>query len=1087
MTSLSQQNKYVDFLYDTLTGTSRKNLFSVFTKTGRFTKSYKSFIKSNGGIFDDTDLLQPLNKTFNPITGNSVNRDTVYTKKGKLRKRFEKQYFKNQVNKYDEQLQKVYQKVGNETTIDLTTLTSEALKELIERLDTSKPLVFIVENTEGAKSYYTINEKTLSRLYSTLTGEVQEFAYGSDTVLFGNVDVAKSVTIKHIQQSNKISGAFFKNTLKVNIPDVARFGIYQSIVSSNYDDNCFIKALAESGQVDSEKLNQIRLTVKTRYVPMCKMRTIAEKHNLNIKISGISNTRRVNQFGDKTKPLIHLGLIDNHYFINDKTSITSYALKHYESLKDKKDWNHFVKSNARNSARCISSLEMFRLLTTDESIKNQFLEPITISSELFNTQHYEKIKDFPALDVDESDCVPMSLKDRNKKIEKKKIRSQNTKKIFFDFETNVYTGGKHEPYLCYYIDEDHKTFGFTGNDCGKQMMDQLHARYEPLHTNLLMLAHNLSYDFTTGLIDILHGVETIEKGSSLMMASATFYRYGKPMRFTFHDTYAKIPEPLKKFGKMFKLKQEKEVMPYPLYNTVNISKRYIPVAVCLKYVQKKDHNQYIENCEKWNCIANGLVDIITYSAKYCEIDCIVLQAGYNKFSKMIMDTCQLNVDHYISAASMADDYIISKGCYEGCYELSGVPRAFIQRCLVGGRTMCSENKQQKQIDVEMADFDAVSLYPSAMNRLKGFLMGAPEKINTTNYEQLCKESDGFYIRVRITSVPKHRTFPLLSYVNEDGVRMFTNDMVGRVVYIDDVALFDAVQFQGVTFDIIDGYQFTNGFNTKISKVIKHLFNARVKAKKKKNPVQAIIKLIMNSCYGKTALKEIGEDVVYISKNKFDEYVSRHYSWIKEITESQNGKRLRVVKVKAINEHFNRVHIGIQILSMSKRIMNEVMTLAEDEGHPIYYQDTDSMHIYNEHVSKLATTFRQKYGRELIGKQMGQFHVDFEMEGCDNIYSEKFIALGKKSYIDCLVGTDEHGKQQRGYHIRMKGIPTDTIIGYCKRKRCSPLKLYEDLADGKAVEFNLLEGELGERVRFKKTKMSTMTTLSKFARVVQFKQ
>ena len=35
--------------------------------------------------------------------------------------------------------------------------------------------------------------------------------------------------------------------------------------------------------------------------------------------------------------------------------------------------------------------------------------------------------------------------------------------------------------------------------------------------------------------------------------------------------------------------------------------------------------------------------------------------------------------------------------------------------------------------------------------------------------------------------------------------------------------------------------------------------------------------------------------------------------------------------------------GVSLLSMSKRIMNEIMCLAEDLGIKIYYQDIDSMH------------------------------------------------------------------------------------------------------------------------------------------------
>ena len=48
--------------------------------------------------------------------------------------------------------------------------------------------------------------------------------------------------------------------------------------------------------------------------------------------------------------------------------------------------------------------------------------------------------------------------------------------------------------------------------------------------------------------------------------------------------------------------------------------------------------------------------------------------------------------------------------------------------------------------------------------------------------------------------------------------------------------------------------------------------------------------------------------------------------------------------EAIDKQFSLVQLGVNILSMSKKIMNEVMCLAHDLGIRIYYQDTDSMHI-----------------------------------------------------------------------------------------------------------------------------------------------
>ena len=50
------------------------------------------------------------------------------------------------------------------------------------------------------------------------------------------------------------------------------------------------------------------------------------------------------------------------------------------------------------------------------------------------------------------------------------------------------------------------------------------------------------------------------------------------------------------------------------------------------------------------------------------------------------------------------------------------------------------------------------------------------------------------------------------------------------------------------------------------------------------------------------------------------------------------------------------YIGVMILDMSKRIMNEVMCLAEDIGIEIHYTDTDSMHIDKSDLDRLNKAF-----------------------------------------------------------------------------------------------------------------------------------
>ena len=106
-----------------------------------------------------------------------------------------------------------------------------------------------------------------------------------------------------------------------------------------------------------------------------------------------------------------------------------------------------------------------------------------------------------------------------------------------------------------------------------------------------------------------------------------------------------------------------------------------------------------------------------YATIYCQMDCTVLRKGYEKFREMIFDiTNGLDVDDYATIQSLARDYVLKEGCFDGVYSLSGVPQHYIQKCIVGGRCMTNSNKMYHVIG-RLADFDGVSLYPSSMSRI----------------------------------------------------------------------------------------------------------------------------------------------------------------------------------------------------------------------------------------------------------------------------------------------------------------------------------------------------------------------------------
>lgn len=77
------------FIFDLLPASEKtKYGYKVFNNKGTFTTKFRKYLKENGGFYNGVDLLEPLGKAVNPITGNPVKRETIYTKAGTMRKKY---------------------------------------------------------------------------------------------------------------------------------------------------------------------------------------------------------------------------------------------------------------------------------------------------------------------------------------------------------------------------------------------------------------------------------------------------------------------------------------------------------------------------------------------------------------------------------------------------------------------------------------------------------------------------------------------------------------------------------------------------------------------------------------------------------------------------------------------------------------------------------------------------------------------------------------------------------------------------------------------------------------------------------------
>lgn len=920
------------------------------------------------------------------------------------------------------------------------------------------------------------------------------------------------------------------------------------------DENCLIHALELSG-VEESKLTDLKLKCKSSMIPITEIKKFAEKNDLKIIVSTCK--RNENLVYGKGEKIINLALVDDHYFIRDENiDFSIYSIKNYEKVKDQKEWWKITEGRKKGDKvyyeRRPHKNNSFKLVC--ELIKTDLVERLRLDEStmcvpqikkvgdaLFdlnnNDDEYKKRNESRKL-KDEDELYKMKVKSFNSMAAgvKNKEFVNNLKKLIFtdnkfnkhtinipfDFETTT-DGSAHKPYMISYgiLENDEqiiKTKTKTGEDCGKKMlMDIAHHLLVYLNKKLgnlisldfkgrklltgvlnrffviTLIAHNITYDIQF-LIKHVKDYNPIYRASNKICGGNMRF-YG--ITLNLKDTYAITDCALGKFGEFFKFDIEKEILPYGIYTNKNIEKEYVSINKALKFLKDSDHDQFKRNIKKLklhNPKNKDQYDHMEYAKYYCERDVEVMMKGYKTFKQWCKNDFNIDLDNFLTISSIADEILTSEGCYDGCYNINGIARYFIQKTNAGGRCMTRQNKKYNITD-ELNDFDGVSLYPSAINRLAnelgGYLKGKPKMLekNMLNLKQLNK-FDGYFvtIKIKIDKLRKERDFPILSYVNDKGIRTYTNKVPkDNNFQVNKITLEDLMKFHDLRekdFEITEGYYFDEGRNSKCGDTIKKLFELRIKHKSDKNPIQALYKLCMNASYGKTIMKEQNDKIDFFNdKDSAYKFINRNYNNIKEFSKIYDCDKFIVKSVKAINDHFNASHIGSEILSMSKRIMNEVMCLAEDLGINIYYQDTDSMHIENDKIELLSKKFKKLYGRELIGKNMGQFHCDFESLFKDGkelkpLHTIKSIFLGKKAYMDVVKYEDGSTNN----HFRMKGIPQDIVKIKAKEDfEGDVYKLYDYLHKGNPVTFDLLSNN---KVRFK-LETGKVMNVGEFVRTLLF--
>ena len=877
-------------------------------------------------------------------------------------------------------------------------------------------------------------------------------------------------------------------TSKPIIDELKHCQIVQNIVGNEsiYNDSCWIYALKEAS-VPKEKIVSIIMRfgrISDAYFRMNEAIDLAKEQNVQTLIHFMDNEQTLKTYPEKKHRLerpdlvVDINMFCDHYFLEYRTNISRDYLNRIllgETVPDECCCKrlHKGKWEKDRTHKNLYSSDLVRTLMKHGMFKRMTFGDYAVLPNIENPN----IDNFSELEYNPEYCISDAVTLQKQKEERKKNLQKTLehmdKKVSFehpiyfaDTEADPIGSEYHRAYMLCIQSEESDPYGnpkyqktFSGDRC-------IESGLKWLPDNAIVYFHNLGYDINFFAKFGASGVGII-KGRKTYTMNITYH----DKTFKFKDSLALIPKALKEFPKMFGLNdQQKEVFPYNYYTMERFMKRYGNISEAEQYLKPEDREQFRKNIvDVVKCFQQpDNFDMWKYCEFYCMQDVSLLRKGFMKFRSMTKQMFDIDALETLTSPSLANA-VFTKKVYAknpNIKYLSGLPAEFIRKAIYGGRCMCRRNKRWR-CNERLLDFDACSLYPSAIARLE-IPLGVPKVFPTAVIQEIgnlqsdhekvleyLKRYDAYVIEVKYFPITDmHRDFPLFVTTDENGNNLNTDEFHEPIIMTQTHIGFQEIlrYYPTVRFEILRGYYWDEAVDTGIQNVIRDLYNQRVIYKKQKNPLQEVLKLIMNSAYGKTIQKFIESQIKFVPENDVDKFWRKNYnSLIEDMVLEDSDIHKMCVRVP-VNHQYTPTMIGALVLDMSKRIMNEVMCLAEDIGCVIYYQDTDSMHIRECDLPKLVDAYRERYHRELIGKDLGQFHNDFDSDILDKetTVSQRSYFIGKKIYIDEL--TDKNGNID--YHIRMKGISNGSIKAAAE-KFGGLMELYKRLYEGEEICFDLL--------------------------------
>ncbi|CAL6030573.1 DNA_polymerase [Hexamita inflata] len=634
---------------------------------------------------------------------------------------------------------------------------------------------------------------------------------------------------------NKKQGAYFNYFLTIPEINLNKQQIYNYELTQEEletQEHCFIHSLIQSNEYSQEEINEIKLQI------VCLFGNLSLENIKKIKglkpliISSTDSTtnkvryayiynnkvskQKVNDIEFKTE----ISCYKNHYFINEIAPCTLNFVKHYKTYKTDERYKNFMLLNqvkttsagnasfSKYTTHKATVLELIKyLFTYEECIQEQYFKEKS-DMNIFNQENQFDLTHPPAIlyyqQTEEDQRLLQQAKEDQEAIRLEAIEKplgENYDKIMAaDFETFTTNGEYNEKGQLKRI--VHKEFLLCYAELngpikhGRNIMsliNYLKNEYADAteDKSVIIYYQNFGYDASYIMFKNIPLSNPLKfNGKIISLQTRIYLKYKVGVNVKFVDSYLLFQCALKRLPKMF-LQQpqsepnnqkinltniEKEIFPYDYYTEQRYLKNIGSIQDAMPFVQDATYEQFKKSIiAAESLIGTDQFDMQKYALYYCKIDVDILRQSLQVFQKQIKSEFDLDITDYISISSLAAAQQRKQGCYEEVEPVNGLLRKYLQQFVVGGRCALPNNTKIRTM-IELLDFDAVSLYPSAMSQIY-FPTGKPEHLTAEMIKHYNVPENLFRIKNEQNSEDQNSLYMTIKFT-------LTNDFIPRVNLIN---------------------------------------------------------------------------------------------------------------------------------------------------------------------------------------------------------------------------------------------------------------------------------------------------------------